>query len=376
MKQLVLGLVYLVGTAAPSRAAVLTVPGDYSTIASAVAAANDGDTIQIGPGSYREAIVAYAKDLIFESTAGAQQTFLLGPASAVPSNPWIQISSFSTLRGFTLTSTPESTAWVNVEGNVVGVLPGALIEDNVFDGTDAGERFRAALSFNDSAGRVRGNIFRGWTRGETNPGLSVLEVVNGGVVEIENNLFLDNRATAVGLHGNFRPNRIVNNNFVGNRRAIWLGFAAGGAVLRNNILADNDVGLEVQTAAPSHTWTHNIVWGNSLDYVGTADPTGVDGNLRADPEFVAGQRLRLVAGSAAIDAGTNQDAPSKDFAGTPRPQDGNNDGAAAWDIGAAERISTVLEIPALGAFGAALLIGATALVGMLALSTRRRHDLA
>ena len=183
-----------------------------------------------------------------------------------------------------------------------------------------------------------------------------MEVVNGGVVEIENNLFLDNRATAVGLHGNFRPNRIVNNNFVGNRRAIWLGFAAGGAVLRNNILADNDVGLEVQTAAPSHTWTHNIVWGNSLDYVGTADPTGVDGNLRADPEFVAGLAV--------------------DTRNTPRPQDGNNDGAAAWDIGAAERISTVLEIPALGAFGAALLIGATALVGMLALSTRRRHDLA
>lgn len=372
MTRLTLPLLLLLVPAGAARAAILRVPEDFATIAAAVTAASSGDTLRIGPGTYREAIVASAKDLTFESTGGAGQTYLAGPASAVPSNAWIEISSYSTLRGFTLSSTPDSLAWVLVEGAGVGVLPGALIADNVFDGSGAGPRSRATLTFNDSAGRVRGNVFRGWAVSGTNETHAVLEVINGGTVVVENNLFVDNDTTAVSLNGNFRANRVVNNNFAGNRRAIRLGFAAGGATLRNNILADNAVGLDVRTHTPSQVWTHNLVWGNGTDYLGIPDPTGLDGNLRADPEFADGRRLELGPGSPAIDNGTGQDAPDDDFAGAPRPVDGDRDGVAAWDIGAIERSPLLQEIPSVTAAGAALFAAILGWLGLRILGQRGR----
>ena len=50
-----LAICLALGTTA--MAASLNVPGDYSTIGAAVAAAADGDIIRVGPGSYTENVL-------------------------------------------------------------------------------------------------------------------------------------------------------------------------------------------------------------------------------------------------------------------------------------------------------------------------------
>ncbi len=80
-------------------------------------------------------------------------------------------------------------------------------------------------------------------------------------------------------------------------------------------------------------WENNLVFGNTtLNYQGTTDQTGINGNLSADPLFVNGATgdYHLQVGSPAINAGSSVGAPNVDFDGTLRPINGN------WDIGAFE----------------------------------------
>jgi parallel beta-helix repeat protein len=70
------------------------------------------------------------------------------------------------------------------------------------------------------------------------------------------------------------------------------------------------------------------------------------GNLQADPRFAgaANTNFHLLAGSPAIDAGTNQtpggisltNMVTRDYEGTPRPLDGDGADGAAYDLGAYE----------------------------------------
>jgi hypothetical protein len=103
---------------------------------------------------------------------------------------------------------------------------------------------------------------------------------------------------------------------------------SAGEIVRNNIVVDNGVGLEVDFGS-GPTWDHNLVFGNTQNYQGIADQTGTNGNLSADPLFVnsGANNFRLLPGSPAIGAGSAVDAPSVDFNGTPRPP-------ASIDIGA------------------------------------------
>ncbi len=90
----------------------------------------------------------------------------------------------------------------------------------------------------------------------------------------------------------------------------------------------------------------NDVWGNGTNYIGVTDPTGLAGNISADPLYTSfsddgdwtNDDLAQAAGSACVDAGTSTAGygVDDDYAGDPRPVDGDADGSALYDMGAFE----------------------------------------
>ena len=109
-------------------------------------------------------------------------------------------------------------------------------------------------------------------------------------------------------------------------------------VLRNNIFTANGVGLFIHLYLfGDPTIEHNLVFGNGQDW-GEYVPPASTGNLAVDPLLVdlPARDLRLQPGSPAVDAGLSDGAPDHDFAGLPRPLDGNGDGIPVVDVGAYE----------------------------------------
>ena len=105
---------------------------------------------------------------------------------------------------------------------------------------------------------------------------------------------------------------------------------ATGIVIRNNVLSQNNAD-QIDPAVPGNiTASYNLIDGDSV-FTGTNPVFG-------SPLFVdaAAANFHLQRSSPGIDSGTPLGAPARDCDGVKRPQDGNDDGTAAFDIGAYE----------------------------------------
>lgn len=138
-----------------------------------------------------------------------------------------------------------------------------------------------------------------------------------------------------------------------------------GGMLINVTIANNPDGPGVlfNAAAPHRLDIHNaIIWDNG-DWIHTpSDGTLVvshsdvqggvwpgTGNISADPQFVGGGLFYLRFGSPAVDSGRGfaGGASDHDLDGRARPQDGDLDGVARWDMGVYERPAFRLLLPLL-----------------------------
>ena len=108
-------------------------------------------------------------------------------------------------------------------------------------------------------------------------------------------------------------------------------------IIRNNIASQN---IYSQMAADPSILSALTVDHNLTD--GDRDPEfelyGVDDLIDISPLFAnpLEANFHLGAASPAIDSGNPLDAPTMDFNGDSRPQDGDGDGTSQYDIGAYE----------------------------------------
>jgi hypothetical protein len=132
----------------------------------------------------------------------------------------------------------------------------------------------------------------------------------------------------------------ANNTVYHNGSAGWGGGFYNGnpdvtaIVVRINIFSQNLTSQTVNESTASLTVDDNLIDGTQ------DDPHAINGTdyVVGDPLFAnaSGADFRLQANLPAIDNGSAVGAPNDDFDGTRRPQDGDGDGTALYDIGAYE----------------------------------------
>ena len=242
-------------------AQVIHVPGDYPTIAQALAVAQAGDTVQVAAGTYTEGGL-WVPPGVRLIGAGWQSTVIAGNGADAVIYP----SPDSLVQGFTI-------------------------------GGSGSDYFDTALWVNEGAVTVRQNRITGNSAGLWawcfDPDTCAIHVT------FEGNIVDGNSSN--GINSNEYPVfEVRNNTVVGNGGAgIVLNNAA--SLAENNIVVANASGGLVNYAGA--TVHYNDVWGNGQDYVG-GEPG--EGGLSMDPMFrdLAGGDYRLHAGSPAVGHGT------------------------------------------------------------------------
>jgi serine protease len=315
-------------------ATTLTVPGEFPTIQAALNAASPGDTVSVSPGTYSENINFNGQDVTVASTGGASQTTIAAPGGTA-----VTIGPAGSITGFTISG---GTATFGAGMAVSGV--GTIIANDIFQSNSEGSGgFGAAIGGNVASPVIEQDLFVGNSCDDQFLS-GVVAFINDSSPTIENNVFHDNTCRAINLTLPQGPAPLViNNTIVRNSTGIRIDGRAisTGEVVRNNIVTDNGTGLEVDFGN-GPTWDHNLVNGNTENYSGITDQTGVNGNLSADPLFVnsSSDNFQLLPGSPAIGAGSAVDAPAVDFNGNPRPQ-------GTIDMGAFQFISAAAQLAAL-----------------------------
>ncbi len=216
--------------------------------------------------------------------------------------------------------------------------------------TIAGNRGSGLRLWHSSASitdnRITGNRFGGLLLGHSAATVTNNVVVgNGGGMHLEycsptiaNNTITGNGSSGISLESS---SPTITNNTIARNDGSGLHLESSSPIIANTIVAFNASGIDQVGEEPgTPTLRYNCVYGNRKhDFSGLADPTGINGNISADPLLGDSRygNVHIQPHSPCVDAGKNGDLFGEfDMDGEPRvlPPDG------PVDIGADESDGT------------------------------------
>ena len=304
--------------------AIINVPGDYSTIQSAINASSNGDTVLVEPNTYFENINFRGKNIVLTSRfymsndpADIWATVINGSTPSQPDSASCVMfnnheDSTAVLQGFTLTG-GTGTKWQDEHGAgryregggiliqySAPIIQFNIIHDNrVTDITGVTSTGGGGMRIGDSYPGIYNNVIMNNT---SRYGAGVVLNYTGG--ELKNNVICINygsfqygAGSGIWLNGSFtRPitvtnNTIVSNSATGSTPGIY-GFGAVQAAFLNNIVWGNSSPSNIQIAGGSFSVKYCDVQGG---YSGA-------GNIDTLPMF-ADSNYYLSPGSPCIDKG-------------------------------------------------------------------------
>ena len=351
-----------------AQADTLNVPGEYPTILAAVAAALDGDTIAVNPGTYVETIDFNGQDISLVGLAGPDFTTIRAPRLNDTHVLKVQLGESITLQGFTVTGAQRGLYVTSGGGggnvNVsdcrfnentmhglqlhgTGTFVDCTFDNNAADGVNGSPGGTSPFSFESCSFRNNGDR-----------GLDL----NAFHLQLTNCVIVGNFQTGLFTFGNASPTYMpfVRNTLIADNGQHGIRIVGSSNMELTNLTVANN-GANGLTMGTGTTIRNCIVWNSGTTEI-NADPLNTDigyslveGGFSGaafgfvgDPLFVGGGDYRLQAGSPCIDSGLNSAATGLvvDVFGDPRlvnaatpdcPQPGADCGKApVIDMGAAE----------------------------------------
>jgi hypothetical protein len=344
MKSNILILLFVI-SALSTFAKIINVPANYSKIQLAINASEDGDTVVVSPGNYRENIRFNGKKIVVTSRfyEHSDNSFILStiidgsaPSSADTGSVVLFINkedSTSVIQGFTLTG-GSGTNWRDEHGSGVYREGGAVltafsaptIKNNLMINNIVTPNYLTqsagggAIRSGDGFPRILNNVII-HNKGRYG-GAIVLNYTNAIV---RNNIICQNSGGedygggAIWVNRNLSvPKLFENNTIVGNSTATtgaaYNDSYGTNSILRNNIIWGNTGPTEAQIYIRAGTAT--------VSYCDVQGGFTGNGNINLDPQF-SDSSFYLKATSPCIDAGDSSTSLND-------PVDSQNSSKASW----------------------------------------------
>lgn len=276
-----------------AEAATLRVPEDHKTIQAAINAAASGDTVLVGPGTYRERI--QLKDKITLRSAGddtqgklglmrAEQTIIDG-TDGNEDSPGIAMAEDATLDGFTVTGigTYDEEAWNQHHASqgeeqseehigkpgIAGISVIGIADCRVINNIVHHVGYTGIVIIGAEGKRVSPKIRRNVTYRNMGGGIGVMTYSSPTV---EANTCFENFYAGIG-HANHASPMVINNSCYGNIRA-GIGISEGSSpVVRGNKCYENRrAGIGIRTGKDTAPLVeHNECYDNHMAGIGVRE---------------------------------------------------------------------------------------------------------